>query len=108
MRRLVLTVFAAIAVFSAGNAAAWETVDRADQATAHVQADRADSDQPDVWVRGGYVYITTSRPVTVKIFSILGQLISQENVPVGTYRLQLASRGIYILKAGTLTRRITL
>lgn len=96
------------AAFSSGAANGWESTDKAMTAAERAASERVDSDSPDVWVRDGYIYIAAQRPVTVKIFSILGQLISQESVPAGTYRFHLASRGIYILKAGTLTRRITL
>ena len=43
-----------------------------------------------------------------KIFSILGQLISSQQIPAGTHRCRIDSRGIYILKAGPITRRITI
>lgn len=59
-------------------------------------------------VADGYIYVTTEKQVTVKIFSILGQLICQETIKPGTHRIRLASRGIYILRAGATTRRITL
>ena len=55
-----------------------------------------------------YIYLWSDKPVTVKLFSILGQLISQETVKPGLHRIRLASRGIYILRAGTTTRRITI
>ena len=66
-----------------------------------------DSDRIETVVRDGYIYITTSRPVNVKIFSILGQLISSTRVAAGSSRLKVPARGIYILKAGTYTRRLT-
>ncbi|MBD5214191.1 MAG: T9SS type A sorting domain-containing protein [Bacteroidales bacterium] len=71
-------------------------------------AERMDGEMLEITVKDGYVYVTTSRPVTVKIFSILGQLISQKTIPAGTWRTHIASRGIYILKAGTQTKRITI
>lgn len=75
-----------------------------------VVGDRADAtgDILEVAVKDGYVYVTTSKPVTVKIFSILGQLISQKNIQPGTFRTHITSRGIYILKVGSITRRITI
>lgn len=110
LRQLVAMAALTASALSCGAAAGWESADRVMTAAERAAVERAaDADAPaEVWVRDGYVYITAQRPVTVKIFSILGQLISQETVPAGTYRLHLASRGIYILKAGTLTRRITL
>ncbi len=73
-----------------------------------VVAERLDGDVLEITVKEGYVYVTTSRPVTVKIFSILGQLISQKTIPAGTWRTHIAARGIYILKAGTQTKRVTI
>lgn len=73
-----------------------------------VSEDRVEGDVLDIAVRDGYVYVTTSRPVTVKIFSILGQLISQKSIPAGTYRTRIPARGIYILKVGAVTKRITI
>ncbi len=64
--------------------------------------------QTEVVVRDGYIYISTQKPVTVKIFSILGQQIHQETVAAGLHRLRLNSKGIFILKAGSLTKRVTL
>ncbi len=74
-----------------------------------VVTDHSDNtDILDISVKDGYVYITTSKPVTVKIFSILGQLISQKKLQPGTTRTHITARGIYILKAGSITRRITI
>lgn len=73
-----------------------------------VVAERADGEVLDITVKDGYVYVTTSRPVTVKIFSILGQLISQKTIPAGTSRTRITARGIYILKVGTITKRVTI
>lgn len=67
-----------------------------------------EQDSVEIKSQDGYVYITTSRPVTVKIFTILGQLVSSEEIPEGTYRKKISSRGIYILKVGSITRRISI
>lgn len=62
----------------------------------------------EITVHDGYIYIWSQRPVTVKLFSILGQQLHQETVPAGLHRLKMGSKGIFILRAGSLTRRITL
>ncbi len=67
-----------------------------------------DNDKIEVTIRDGYIYVSTPKTINVKIFSILGQLISSTRVNVGTSRLKVPSRGIYILKAGDYTRRITI
>lgn len=64
--------------------------------------------QTEVVVRDGYIYIWSQKPVTVKLFSILGQQIHQETVQPGIHRLRLNSKGIFILRAGSLTKRVTL
>lgn len=68
----------------------------------------SDEDRLDVAVRDGFVYVTVARPVVVRVYSILGQLIVQQQVATGTTRLKVKGRGIYIVKAGAQTRRITI
>lgn len=103
-RRPIIAIFFALATFF-GVAAnpAWEEVP-----TSQAALERVEAEGIEIHTRDGYVYITTVRPSTVKIFSILGQLISQENISAGTHRLHIESRGIYILKVGSVTRRITI
>lgn len=102
-RRLISLFFVLAVLFSAAANSVWEEVP-----TSQAALERVEAEGIDINTRNGYIYITTSRPATVKIFSILGQLISQENIPAGTHRLHLDSRGIYILKVGSITRRITI
>ncbi len=77
-----------------------------EQATA-ITVDNADGDRFDVRTRDGYIIVTTDRQVTVKLFSILGQLITQQTLQPGVWRLKVKARGIYILKTDTVTRRVT-
>ena len=91
--------------FTASSAPVWEEV------TAPIPqiAQTVDSDpDTEIAVHEGYIYIRSDKPVTVKLFSILGQQISQETVKAGTHRIRIHSRGIYILRVGTTTRRITI
>ena len=69
--------------------------------------DNDEGDRLDVTVKGGYIYITTSRNVTIQLYSILGQLVTQQVIPAGTTRIKAPSRGVFILKAGPITRRVT-
>lgn len=103
MRRLILITAILLCICCGANAAsAWE------RTGGKMQTERIEAENPDVRVSEGYVYVTTTRSVTVKVFSILGQLISQETIQPGISRFRLPSRGIYILKVGTLTKRITI
>lgn len=74
--------------------------------TAAIATDADEVERLDVTVKNGYIYITTSRAVDVRLYSILGQLVTRQQVQPGTTRIKAPSRGVYILKAGSLTRRV--
>lgn len=64
----------------------------------------------DIEVRsaGSRIIVTTSRPVQVRVFTILGQLISVENLPAGTSMLELNMHGVFIVKIGDTTCKVAL
>lgn len=96
---LVLAAMLAAPAVAAPAPVAWETVDT------------TVSDQADdfvVTVRDNYIYVTVSQPTGVKLFTILGQPIAQATLQPGTSRFKVGARGIYILKAGSTTKRITI
>lgn len=85
----------------------WEDVtDSAPQETGGDNGSHRDSFE--IEMRDGKIYIYTSRPVKVEIFTILGQLVTSRQVKAGVTSLSLAHRGIYILKSGTTARRINI
>lgn len=107
MRKLLAIIIVAfVATFSAmATEPVWEEVNAPYPAIAQ-SIDK--ESETEIVVRDGYIYLWCEKPVTVKLFSILGQLISQETVKPGLHRIKMSSRGIYILRAGTSTRRITI
>ena len=86
----------------------WEYVAQSNDAdesgTAAVEMRR---EAVEVSVRDGVVFITVDKPITVQVYSILGQLVTSRRVEHGTVRLTLGRHGVYILKAGGVTRRIS-
>ena len=108
MRKLLAIFLVALwATCAYGAAPRWESADT--PIGMEVIADqKGDGIVVEMTVKDGYIYISSSRPVVVKVFSILGQLISQETLQSGTHRLRMTTRGVYILKAGTSTRRVTI
>lgn len=99
---LVMTLILAIAASTPVEAAQiWEPM-----ATAPAQTD--DAPAIELSVRGGEIVMTLQRKLTVEVFTILGQPVSRETLQPGAYRLKLRTRGIFILRAGGLTRRITI
>lgn len=108
MRKFLICIafiFSLAIAQAVGGTPAWEEVDS--PASATTQLTEMDSDT-QIAVGDGYIYIWTEKPVTVKLFSILGQLISQETIKPGLHRIRLTSRGIYIVRAGNATRRVTI
>lgn len=95
-----VALMAPVAVAAPSQSSRWETVERV--------VEELSDERLDVAVRDQYVYVFTPQPVNVKMFTILGQLVSQASLPAGTSRFKVPTRGIYILKAGTITRRITI
>ena len=52
------------------------------------------------------IIITTNHPVQVKVFTILGRLVSSETAPAGKSQLALPAHGVYIVKVGDLTCKV--
>ncbi|MCM1519986.1 MAG: T9SS type A sorting domain-containing protein [Lachnoclostridium sp.] len=106
MKRLLTIFMLAVTLFVTDAAAPkWEEVNAP---SAEVTFEINDSEQTHITVKDNYIYISSSHPASIKIFTILGQLISQETVPAGTHRFKMNARGIYILKVGSITRRVTI
>lgn len=105
---LIVVLFLALSApahtSAAAGTAVWEVVEQHDPRPDSRQRTEA----PEVVVRQKYIYISTERPETVRVYTILGQLVTSKEIRPGTVRLQLASRGVYILKTDTATLRINL
>ncbi|MDE5793395.1 MAG: T9SS type A sorting domain-containing protein [Muribaculaceae bacterium] len=59
----------------------------------------------EIRVSPGHVVVVSSQPVQIKVFTILGQVVSNESLSAGVNRLPL-SHGVYIVKVGDLTCKI--
>ena len=66
------------------------------------------TDGVEIFQRNGTIIIRTQRPVLVRVFTILGQLVSQATLPAGTSELKLNTRGIYMVKVGSITQKVAL
>ena len=106
MRHLrVLIAAVAVMVTAIGpalcDAKGWEAV-RADVSGLNSVAH---DDGIEIRVSPGHVVVVTAQAVQIKVFTILGQVVSSETLPAGTSRLPL-SHGVYIVKVGDLTCKI--
>ena len=58
--------------------------------------------ETDIEIRTGkgIIVVNSSKPVQIKVYTILGQLVSRENLPAGTSQLSVQAHGVYIIKSG--------
>ncbi|MBR1543717.1 MAG: T9SS type A sorting domain-containing protein [Muribaculaceae bacterium] len=56
----------------------------------------------------GTITIKTPHKIQVRVFTILGQLVSQATLNPGTSELKINSRGVYIVKIGNITQKVAL
>lgn len=84
---------------------AWELTSQAGTDTP--AQDAASPAISDVSARGEYIYVTVTRPIPVRVINILGQTISSQSLQRGTSRLRVTTRGVYIIRAENITRRVT-
>ena len=66
-----------------------------------------DSDS-EIRIARGVVVVTTTKQVQVKIYTILGQIVSRETLPPGTSQISIYPHGVYIIKIGDLTCKAAL
>ncbi len=66
------------------------------------------TDGVEVYGSNGVITIKTTRRITVRVFTILGQSVSQATFNPGTYELKVGTRGIFIVKIGNLTQKVAL
>lgn len=109
LRLTVTAVVAAIglSVSVTTSASDWERIGTAQAPVAQNVETSDQSPYIRTEVRDGYLYLTIERDAPVKVFTILGQLVTSQQLGAGRWRLPLKVRGIYILKIGPVTRRVT-
>ena len=66
------------------------------------------SDGVELYGSNGVITIKTPRRITVRVFTILGQSVSQATLNPGISELRIGTRGIYIVKIGNLTQKVAL
>lgn len=65
-------------------------------------------DGVEIFGVNGSIIVRTQHRVQVRVFNILGQLVSQATLNAGTSELKINARGIYIVKIGNITQKVAL
>ena len=66
------------------------------------------SDGIEIYGYKGTITIVTPKRITVRVYTILGQMVSQATLQPGTSELRLGTRGIYLVRIGNITQKVAL
>ena len=66
------------------------------------------SDGVEIYGSNGVITIVTPKRITVRVYTILGQMISQASLQPGTSELRLGSRGIYLVRIANITQKVAI
>ncbi len=109
MRRL-LAILTIVFTLGLGNAALaeiqWHETNR--EVQGKCLNDPRTSDGVEIYGSKGTITIVTPKRITVRVYTILGQVVSQAVLQPGTSELKLNSRGIYLVRIGNLTQKVAL
>ena len=109
MKRLlaILTLMLALGMWNSSLAEIqWHETNR--EMTGKSLNDPRTSDGVKIYGSNGTITIVTPERITVRVYTILGQLVSQATLQPGTSELRLGSRGIYLVRIGNLTQKVAI
>lgn len=111
MKRLMLLIITLIVVssicpLSIDAQSAWRETNRTINVPSLV--DPTTTDGIEIYGIGGAIVVRTNHRIQVRVFTILGQLVTQATLPPGTNEFKVAARGIYIVKIGNITQKVAL
>lgn len=66
----------------------------------------SDSDGAEAKFIDGWLYVRVSKTTNTKVVTILGHPVAQAQLQPGVSRLRITTKGIYIVKIGSVTKRI--
>lgn len=109
MRRL-LAILSLVFALGLGNTALaeiqWHETNR--EVTGKSLNDPRTSDGVEIYGSNGTITIVTPKRINVRVYTILGQIVSQATLQPGTSELKLGSRGIYLVRIGNLTQKVAI
>ena len=109
MKRLLAILIMSV-VLGLGNTALaeiqWRETNR--EVQGRTWNDPRTSDGIEIYGSKGTITIVTPKRITVRVYTILGQMVSQATLQPGTSELRLGSRGIYLVRIGNLTQKVAI
>ena len=109
MRRL-LAILTLVLTLGLGNVALaeiqWHETNR--EVTGMSLNNPRTSDGIEIYCNNGTITIVTPKRITVRVYTILGQVVSQATLQPGASELHLSSRGIYLVRIGNITQKVAI
>ena len=110
MRRLLAILTLVLALGFSNTSLAeiqWHETNR--EMTGKSLNDPRTSDGIEIYGSNGTITIYTPKRITVRVYTILGQMVSQATLQAGTTsELRLGSRGIYLVRIGNMTQKVAI
>ena len=105
-----MAILSLVFVLGLGNTALaeiqWHETNR--EVTGKSLNDPRTSDGIEIYGSNGTITIVTPKRISVRVYTILGQMVSQATLQPGTSELKLGSRGIYLVRIGNLTQKVAI
>ncbi len=100
---LMMAIASAVAANSTpANTSAWEPVRQEVRDAKSVVKD----DDIEIFTMPSCIIVNSSKKIQIRVFTILGRLVSEDTLQPGVSRLSVGAHGVYIIKAGELTCKV--
>ena len=86
----------------------WRETNRDREGLGKIWNDPRASDGIEIYGHNGTITIVTPKRITVKVYTILGQMVSQATLQPGTSELRLGTRGIYLVRIANITQKVAI
>lgn len=110
MKKLITYVIISLAsiIFASNSVAQMQWREATSEMQVPSTESKISSDGIEIFSKDGYIVVRLPHKTQVKVFTILGQLVSQAELNAGTSMLKVNSRGIYIVKVGNVTQKVAM
>lgn len=111
MKKLITSAILVLASISFASQAVaqmqWREMSSEMQSSSNAESG-INSESIEIYGKDGHIVVKLPQKAQVKVFTILGQLVSQAELNAGTSILKINSRGIYIVKVGNVTQKVAM
>lgn len=108
MRRIFFTLFVTLSFLCCGGASLSAAQESSRGAKRNSVTRESDVKGIEIDVSDGNIWIASPEPATVKVYSILGDLVLSIKVEQGLTSIPINKKGIYLVNANSVIKRVVL